>query len=295
MRRARPPSRPRSAHAAAWVMGVLVAGLGAWGAVVRSLEAGIIYQPTRPPAGRYEAPRMDGVRFEDVFLTTNDGTRIHAWHLPAEDARGTVLFLHGNAGNLSDRYHWLRAMNGLGMDVLAIDYRGYGKSAGTPDEAGLYEDAETAYLHLLENRRVRPETLVVYGTSLGGGPACDLASRFPCAGLVLQSTFSSLPDVAETMVPLPTGPFMANRFDNLEKIAAVEAPKLFIHSRTDEVIPYDLGKRLYDEARVPKRLVTLDKVGHNDVLFRSRSQVMEELQTFFAYALGEDGRRATFD
>jgi fermentation-respiration switch protein FrsA (DUF1100 family) len=213
-------------------------------------------------------PQKEGVGpspGEDVFLTAADGTRIHAWYLSHPQARTSMLFFHGNAGNLEDRREMLLALRDLPLCVLAIDYRGYGKSGGTPSEAGLYQDARAAYDWLAA--RTSPDRIVVLGKSLGSAPACELATQLPLRGLIIQSSFTRAPDMAGRVLPFfPARFFMHTKMDNLAKVSRIACPKLFIHSRSDEMIPFAMAERLFAEAAPPKESAWFDGAGHNDLL-----------------------------
>lgn len=221
----------------------------------------LVYFPSRAHDGG--TPAVFGLAYEDVALTTSDGVRLHAWFVPAPAARRTLLFLHGNAGNISHRLDKLATLNELGADVLLLDYRGYGRSEGTPDEAGTYRDADAAY-DWLRGRGVSAERIVLYGESLGGPIATDLAARQPVGGLILESSPSSILDVARYHYPwLPVAWFLSVRYDARAKIGRVHAPLLILHSPDDEIVPFDMAEQLYAAANGPKRLVRL-RGGHND-------------------------------
>jgi fermentation-respiration switch protein FrsA (DUF1100 family) len=255
--------------------------------LVRVLESRFLYVPTKFPEGDWDWPASMGDACKDVFLDTSDGVRLHGWFLravaepEASSARITILYFHGNAGNVSDRWPWLRPLSRLPADVFAIDYRGYGRSEGSPSEKGLYLDAEAAYRYLTETRGVHPSQIVVYGRSLGGGPACEIASRFRCAGLVLQSTFTSAPEMSSGVVPIiPLGWAMSAKFDNEDKLPRVEVPLLIIHSRSDQVVPYHMGERLFAAANEPKEFVRLEYSLHSDLANPEEARVFERLGQF---------------
>jgi len=279
-----PPAKPpwrRAVEAAARVMLILIVLLFV---SVRLLEGSFIYHPTKFPGGDWETPARAGAGCEDVFLESGDGVRLHGWFVPAADkgaddaARAAILFFHGNAGNLSHRWSWLRALSRLGADVFAIDYRGYGRSDGEPSEEGVYLDAEAAYRYLAESRGVSPGRIVVYGRSLGGAPACEVASRFECGGLVLHSAFTSAPAMTAQVVPVvPLAWALGTDFDNLSKVSRVEAPLLVIHGRSDEVVPYYMGERLFAAAAEPKEFVRLERSLHNDFAGDEEARVLKEL------------------
>jgi fermentation-respiration switch protein FrsA (DUF1100 family) len=216
----------------------------------------------------------------DVSLHASDGVALHARYLEHPGATLTLLYLHGNAGNLANRSDLLQQLSALGVHVLAIDYRGYGQSAGRPSEAGVYRDAAAAYAWA--TARTPAAKLVLLGESLGGGLACELAATRPIGGLILASTFTSIPDMAALHFPgLPLRWLLTTRFDNLTKIARVRAPTLFLHSRSDEIVPWSMGERLFAAAAEPKRALWLDHAGHNDTFYSPETgRVQRELRAF---------------
>jgi len=209
-------------------------------------------------------PRAAGLDYEDVTLTTADNVKLHGWWVPSRNARGTILLMHGNAGNISHRLGYLTMFNRLGYSVLLFDYRGYGKSGGHPDEEGTYRDAEAAWLHLAATRNVAPRDIVMVAESLGGGVATWLALKYPPRALVLASTFRSVPDLGAQIYPwLPVRLLARITYDNLARIARVDAPVLIAHSCDDDVIPFAHGEALFAAAREPKQMLVLAG-GHND-------------------------------
>jgi fermentation-respiration switch protein FrsA (DUF1100 family) len=257
-------------------------------------ENSMIYYPTRYPDGMWDTGRVgDAIpgTVEDHFFATADGLRLHGWWCrPAEAEFGTaqmlLLWFHGNAGNLSDRADLMVRLARLPVQVFIVDYRGYGRSEGRPSEQGLYRDADAAWRYLVSERRVRPGQIVVFGKSLGGVPAVDLATRVNPAGLILESTFTSVPDMAARHFPFIPGALIRSRMDSLSKIADIRVPKLHIHSPSDEVVPYQLGKRLYEAAATPKRFYEVDGAGHNETYivggpryFRTIRAFVDECQT----------------
>ena len=209
-------------------------------------------------------PRAAGLDYEDVTLTTADNVKLHGWWVPSRNARGTILLMHGNAGNISHRLGYLTMFNRLGYSVLLFDYRGYGKSGGHPDEEGTYRDAEAAWLHLTATRNVAARDIVMVAESLGGGVATWLALKYPPRALVLASTFRSVPDLGAQIYPwLPVRLLARITYDNLARIARVDAPVLIAHSCDDDVIPFAHGEALFAAAREPKQMLVLAG-GHND-------------------------------
>jgi fermentation-respiration switch protein FrsA (DUF1100 family) len=241
----------------------------------------LVYFPSRTLDGG--TPAALGLAYEDVTLRTSDGVRLHAWWVPAPAARRAVLLLHGNAGNISHRLDKLAVLAGLDASVLLLDYRGYGRSEGAPDEAGLYLDAEAAYAWL-RDRGQPVESIVAYGESLGGPVATDLAARQPLGGLVLESAPSSILAVAQHHYPvLPVNWLLSARFDALSRMPAVQAPVLVLHSPTDEIIPFAMGEQLYAAASGRKRLVRLAG-GHNDAFIAAAELYQAALRDFLLTA-----------
>lgn len=223
-------------------------------------QSRLVYFPTR---AHVATPDRIGLPFEDVDLTTDNGIGIHGWHVRANGARWTVLFLHGNGGNISHRLDTLRIFHGLGVDTLIIDYPGYGMSAGEPDEQGTYDAAMAAWNYLSTNA-ADPGRIVVFGRSLGGVVAVWLAARVEPAGLILESTFTSLDAMARHHYPfLPVGLISRYDYDALSMAQDISTPVLGIHSSDDEIVPYELGSRLYAALPGSKRFLTI-RGGHND-------------------------------
>ncbi len=201
-------------------------------------------------------PTKAGVPVEDVFFATSDGMRLHGWYSVAEGATRTILYFHGNAGNLAGRIDNIGFLRRLPVNVLAVDYRGYGKSQGRPSEPGVYRDAEAAYDYLVKERGVRPERIVVLGQSLGSAVAVDLASKRPVAGVILEAGFPSARRVAQEATWIPgLGYFLRSKFDSARKLKSIRVPVLVAHCREDPVIPFKLGEELFAAANGPKTFI----------------------------------------
>ncbi len=194
-------------------------------------------------------------------IPADDGTPLAAMHLEAEGAPVTVLFLHGNAEDLGDILPLLEEMRRRGLSVLAYDYRGYGTTPGKPNEAGIFADTGAVYRHLVERIGVPPGRVLVYGRSVGSGPAVELAAREPVGGLVLDGAFTSAFRVM-TQIPLLPG----DRFKNIDRMPRVRCPVLVIHGTHDRTIPIAHGRALYQAARGPRRNLWVDGAGHNDLV-----------------------------
>jgi len=246
------------------VLVLVLAYLGVCG-VLWFLENSLVFRPTRAQDAWQPAPLTD---IEDVDLTSADGTRVHAWWLPCPGADQALLYCHGNAGNLSHRGGSIAKLRELlKVHVLIFDYPGYGKSGGRPTEQGCYQAADAAYGFLTDTKKIDPQKILLYGGSLGGGVAVDLASRKPHRSLVLVKTFTSAPDAGATMLPwLPVRWLMRNRFDSITKIRACKQPVFIGHGTRDTLIPFAQGKRLFETANEPKQFYTLVDADHNDAL-----------------------------
>ncbi len=201
------------------------------------------------------------------WLVTADGVRINAFYRAHPASQQVLLWFHGNAENIGSGLDQQRALARTGVNILAVDYRGYGKSAGRPDEAGVYRDADAAYDYLIEQRHFRPRDIVIYGVSLGGAVAVNLAARRPCGGLIVQSSFTCARAMARRMFALPLIEYVVkSRFDSLSRIREVRAPVLIVHGTRDEVVPFAMGQKLFAAAPEPKRFFPIEGAGHNNVL-----------------------------
>ena len=259
------------------ILFVLAAGYALVCLLVLVFQARLVYFPGPVPGG---TPAALGLQHRELELATSDGERVHAWFLPHPEARGAVLVSHGNAGNIEMRLELARAYLALGWSVLLYDYRGYGKSTGSPSEEGTYLDAEAAYEHLANVEGLAPGRIVLHGESLGVAVAFELALRRPVAAVVAESGFASVPDMAAEVYPFLPGRLLARiRYDNLAKVARIGVPLLVIHSPDDEIVPVEHGRRLFAAAREPKRML-LTELGHNDGGFLRRPEWRAEVGRF---------------
>jgi fermentation-respiration switch protein FrsA (DUF1100 family) len=235
-------------------------------------------------------PEQFGLVYRDVFLRTSDGVSIHGWYFPVQGpgaCPGTFLFLHGNAGNISHRLENIRCLVEEGIPVFIIDYRGYGRSEGAITEEGMYRDAECSMDWLVNELGIAPGKVVIFGRSLGGVAAVHTASVRPAAGVILESTFSSLADASRIFFPiLPTGLFLGGRMDSIAKIKSVQAPLLFIHGDADEVVPIALGRKLFEAAPDPKEFYTLSGAGHNDTYLVGGKAYFSKIRAFIDKVTG---------
>ena len=226
----------------------------------------IIFQPQQP--GYRDHPGI-------LSLASSDGVKISATYLPNPEADLTVLFSHGNAEDIGDDQPLLERIRAAGFAVFAYDYRGYGTSDGRPTERHAYEDEDAVYNYLVQSMHVQPNKIIAFGRSVGSGPACDLASRRPVAGLILESAFTS---AFRVMTRIRVLPF--DKFNNLSKIKSVHCPVLIIHGTEDSVINISHGKELFAAANQPKRALWIEGANHNDVAFIGGTRYFETLSTF---------------
>lgn len=225
-------------------------------------------------------PQSYGMRFEPLQIRTADDETLDAWWVPAEDARGVVLFFHGNAGNISHRLDYLQMFHRLRYSTLIVDYRGYGRSTGTPSEAGTYRDAEAAWDYLRHARLAQPRDVVIAGESLGGAVATWLAVKVGPRAVVLFSTFTSVNDLgAQVYWFLPVRLLSRIGYDNRENLKRIRAPVFIAHSRDDDIVPYAHGKRLFDAAGEPKAFLEM-RGGHNDGFIFTQPEWVAELGAF---------------
>lgn len=225
-------------------------------------------------------PGQLGYPFESVNITTDDDTMLHGWFVPAPDAIGTVLLFHGNAGNMSHRLDYLPMFRQLRLNAFLFDYRGYGQSTGAPSEAGTYNDALAAWQYLTDTRNIPGSEIILYGESLGGAIAAWLAGQKPNGMLVLTSTFTSIPELAQTIYPfLPVRWIARFDYNTLAHLESVACPVFVAHSPNDEVVPFSHGKRLFEHAQEPKQFLTLTN-GHNNGFIFMRETWINTLDSF---------------
>jgi uncharacterized protein len=225
-------------------------------------------------------PDQAGLDYESIEISTADQQTLHGWFVPAAEDKGTVLFFHGNAGNISHRLDYLSMFNQLGYNTLIFDYRGYGQSSGKPSESGTYQDAEAAWHYLTEVKGNVPASIVLFGESLGGAVAAWLASREKPGMLVLASVFTSVPDLASQIYPfLPVRQIARFDYDTLEYLRSVTCPVFVAHSPQDEIVPFTHGQDLFQIAPEPKQFLTLQG-GHNDGFIYMREAWIMAMEGF---------------
>lgn len=262
------------------VLGIAVIGYVLFAALLYFTQARLLYLPNIPGRDLMVTPDAYGLVYENVEFETADGETLHGWFLPAGDAQGTVLILHGNAGNISHRLDTLRIWHGLGFNAFIFDYRGYGQSTGRPSEPGTYRDARAAWRYLTETRGLRADRIVLFGRSLGGAVAAYLAVQVRPAGLIVESTFTSVPDIAADVYPWLPGRWLSRfQYPARELITQVRRPVLVVHSPDDEIIPFRHGQALYAAANEPKTLLEL-RGGHNEGFLLHERNYVRGLREF---------------
>ncbi len=249
-------------------------------------QSRLIYMPGMPGRQLDATPKSIGLDYADVSLDTSDGVRIHGWFV-AGDLTRTLLYFHGNAGNISHRLHSIRQFHELGLSVFIIDYHGYGQSEGSPSEDGLYRDAEAAWQYLTEVRGLPAEDIVVFGRSLGASVAAWLAAEQSPGALILDSAFTSVPDIAAQHYRIfPVRWLSRFSYETRNIIETVLCPVLIVHSRNDEIISFQHGRRLFEAASQPKQFLEIQG-GHNDGFLVSGRSYIDSFDAFLTRYLGE--------
>jgi fermentation-respiration switch protein FrsA (DUF1100 family) len=272
----------------------LLAALGivylALGVILYLFQGSLVFLANLPGRALDGTPADIGLPYEDARIDTPDGERLHGWYVPAAEARGVLLFFHGNAGNISHRLESIAIFNGLGLDVLIVDYRGYGQSTGKPSEQGTYQDARAAWDYLVDRRGVAPGRIVVFGRSLGGAVGAWLAAHLPeaatPAAVIIESSFTSGADMARRLYPIyPARLLTRLKYPVADFVAHLRSPVLVVHSRDDEIIPFAMGRAVYDAAPAPKSFLEL-RGDHNAGFWISRSVYAPGLDRFLTETLG---------
>ncbi|MCE9665620.1 alpha/beta hydrolase [Halomonas sp. M5N1S17] len=245
-----------------------------------------------PHVGREHmaTPADRGMAWEQVDLDTEDGLTLDAWWIPAENPRGSLLFFHGNAGNISHRLESIRQFNRLGLSVLIVDYRGYGRSEGSPSEAGTARDARASWRWLVDEGGMSPDEIVLFGRSLGAAVAAELAAGLAPdvspAAVVLESPFRSVPSLGQSLYPFLPVRWLANLdYDTETYVTRFTAPLLVIHSREDEIIPFSQGEAVFEAASEPKEMLVI-RGGHNTGFLDSEPEYSDGIDAFLEELAG---------
>lgn len=240
----------------------------------------MVFLANMPGRGLVATPQDAGFTFEEIGLTNANGTWLHGWFVPAPESRGTVLFLHGNAGNISHRLDSIAIFRELGLSTLIFDYSGYGQSGGKPSEKNTYTDAQAAWDYLVNERGVKPQNIVIFGRSLGGAVASQLTINTRPGAVIIESCFTSAPDMAQRLYPfLPTRLLTRLEYPVIENVSNLSSPLLVVHSRQDEIIPFDMGETLYAATPEPKEFLELSG-DHNGGFLMNRERYQDGLKSF---------------
>ena len=244
--------------------------------LVKFLEQTSVFYPGK---GIDITPSQAGMQFEDLYLTTKDHIKINAWLIKSAPESSTILFAHGNAGTMSQRVMKIKFLRDMGLNVLAFDYRGYGRSQGHPSEEGIYLDAQAAYDYLQTRKDIDHKRIIAYGVSLGGIVVIDLATKRKCAALIIDSSITSAKDMGKRLYPFLPSFMMSLKFDSLSKVSHISAPKLFMHSPQDHTVPFAMSQELFSKAMEPKKFISTYG-GHNDGILLNDQKISDDFMKF---------------
>jgi fermentation-respiration switch protein FrsA (DUF1100 family) len=242
-------------------------------------ENSIIYHPTKYPEGLWDTSNMP-LTVQDVWFEAEDGVKLHGWYVPSDEAVATLLFFHGNAGNITHRLWNIFYLHHLKLNVFIFDYRGFGRSEGDPDEDDIYLDSQAAYDTVLAQPGVTAPSLFIFGRSLGGTFASYTAAKNPAAGLILESTFTNAVDIADKLIPILPGWLVSSEFDTVGHVSQLKIPKLFIHGTRDTIIPFTQGRELYKAAAEPKEFYSIVGAGHNNTFHVGGKKYFNTIREF---------------
>lgn len=244
------------------------------------IENRMIFHPT---TSLERTPADVGLHFENIVFTSRDSVRLHGWLVPHREAHSTLVWFHGNAGNISHRVENIKLLHDLvRVNVFIFDYRGYGQSEGRPSEEGTYLDGEAA-LELIGNKLgdKNRKNIILFGRSLGAAIATEMATRFDSQALILESPFVSIAEMARTIMSfLPIGPFLQTKYEVKKKIKKTKIPLLVLHGERDEIVPIEQGKKVFDAAPEPKKFFTIAGAGHNDTYIVGGENYFRQLKEF---------------
>jgi fermentation-respiration switch protein FrsA (DUF1100 family) len=258
-----------------------------FGLILYLLQSKFLYCPVRTVC---YSPEEFGLEFEEVTLTAADDIKLNGWYIPALNAKFTILFFHGNGGNIMHRLDNIQLFYNLGLNCFIFDYRGYGKSTGKPTEQGTYLDATAAYEWLTKERKVKPQDIIFFGRSLGGSIAAELARKADVGSMVLESAFTSYVAMGKKFHwYMPVKWFARYQYNTLEYIREVKCPVMIIHSPDDEIIPFEFGRQLYIAANEPKKFVEISG-GHNDGFLVSAELYKSEWLNWLEFIEKKKGR-----
>ena len=253
------------------------------------IEDGMIFHPSTTVD---RTPRQVGLEFEDIHFTTRDRVRLNGWFVPHREARFTLVWFHGNAGNIGHRVENIKLLHDqVKVNIFIFDYRGYGRSEGRASEAGTYLDGEAALDLLRKKLGADAGKMILFGRSLGAAVAAEMATRFDSQGLILESPFISIAEMARVVLPfLPIGPLLQTRYDIRAKVKNIKVPLLVLHGERDEIVPFAHGQTVFDAAPQPKKFFTIAGAGHNDTYIVGGESYFRQLREFIDWAAAEVAR-----
>ena len=267
---------------------LLIIGIGIYAALsayVYYMQSSLIYYPNMPGRDLVATPETINLSYQDIEFVTDDNIKLHGWFIPGKNAKATVLFFHGNAGNISHRLESIEIFHRLELNVFIFDYRGYGQSEGKITEKGTYRDAEAAWRYLNNTLGISEKQIIIFGRSLGASIASWLASKHTPAALIIESGFTSVPSMGQRFYPfLPIRWLTHFKYDTKQYVNKLSSPVLVAHSKNDEIIPYDEGREIFAAAPEPKHFLEM-RGGHNDGFMVSGSTYIEGLRSFINGAL----------
>ena len=260
---------------------VVAACYGLLVVVVYFMQGRMLYLAEVPGRALVMTPTDVGIDYQDVSIETTDGVTLHGWFITGQSPQ-VLLFFHGNAGNISHRLDSIVQFQDLGLSVLIIDYRGYGQSEGRTTEKGIYRDADAAWRYLIESRGVAANDIVIFGRSLGASVASRLAIQHQPLALILESSFTSVPDIAQDLYPwLPVRWLSRLSHATRDHVRDVHCPVLVVHSRDDEIIPFHHSETIFASANEPRTLLAI-RGTHNDAFLRDERNYIEGLRAFLS-------------
>jgi fermentation-respiration switch protein FrsA (DUF1100 family) len=269
-----------------WIVIIIAGVYVAFAGFLFIFQSSFIYYPERILSAD---PGNIGLIFENVSFDATDRVKLSGWFIPCDGARAVILFCHGNAGNISHRLDSIQIFHRLGLDVFIFDYRDYGQSEGKPSESGTYRDVEAAWQYLVKQRQVMPDKTIVFGRSLGGAVAVWQARNHKPGALILESTFTSVPDLAAKVYPFLLVKLMSRfKYDTEGYLEAVDCPVLIVHSPDDEMMPYKHGQQLFEAANEPKEFLEISG-SHNEGFITSGRLYEEGLNSFISKYLHPNG------
>jgi fermentation-respiration switch protein FrsA (DUF1100 family) len=261
------------------LIAIVAAGYGALVVTVYLMQGRMLYLANVPGRELTATPADVGLVYEDVAIRSEDGVMLHGWLIPGNTPR-TLLFFHGNAGNISHRLDSIRQFHQLGLSIFIIDYRGYGQSDGRPGEAGIYHDADGAWRYLTQDLGMAPDDIIVFGRSMGASAAAKLAAAKQPLALIVESSFTSVPDIAQELYPwLPARWLSRLRHATRDYVADVGCPVLVVHSEDDEIVPFHHGEAIYAAANEPRTFLSL-RGGHNEAWLLDEVNYINGLRDF---------------